>query len=126
MPRLPRNAMIASVFAEALIYGEDSKMASFQIDPVEVWGSRLLITTICIGIALLLFTLFRYRGSPTGAVSWGLLAAGIALVPLMSTGLGTLLVFDRAERVEFCASCHLTMQSFVDDMRDSKSERLAT
>ncbi len=43
----------------------------------------------------------------------------------MATGLGTLLVFDRAERVEFCASCHLTMQTFVDDMRDPKSESLA-
>lgn len=117
--------MIAWLFTQAVTYAQESKTATFQIDPVEVWGSRFLITTICIGIALLLFTLVKYGGTSAGPVSWGLFAAGIALVPLISTGVGTLLVFDRAERVEFCASCHLTMQSFVNDMRDPKSESLA-
>ena len=38
---------------------------------------------------------------------------------------GNLLVFERAEKVEFCASCHLTMQVYVDDMVDPESESLA-
>jgi nitrate/TMAO reductase-like tetraheme cytochrome c subunit len=104
---------------------QQNEAVAFHTDPVEVWGSRFLITVICIGIAVLLFTMFRYRGRTTGAVSWGLLIAGIGIVPITSTGFGTLLVFDRAERVEFCASCHLTMQSFVDDMKNPKSESLA-
>jgi len=125
MPRLLRNATVVWVLTQALSHGEDTTTAAFHTDPVEVWGSRFLITTICIGIVLLLFTLIKYRGKTAGAVSWGLLAGGIALVPLVSTGLGTLLVFDRAERVEFCESCHLTMQGFVNDMRDPKSQSLA-
>jgi cytochrome c nitrite reductase small subunit len=125
MQRLLRNATIAWSLTQALTYGEDTTTAAFHTDPVEVWGSRFLIATICVGIVLLLYTLVKYRGKTAGAVSWGLLAGGIALVPMMSTGLGTLLVFDRAERVEFCASCHLTMQGFVTDMRDPKSESLA-
>jgi len=125
MPRRLPKATVICVLAQALAYGADSATAAFHTDPVEVWGARFLITTIGIGIALLLFTLFKFRGATAGPISWALLAAGIALVPLMSTGLGTLLVFDRAERVEFCASCHLTMQGFVDDMRDPKSESLA-
>jgi len=125
MPWLVSNASVALLLAEATAHGEDSSIASFHTDPVEIWGSRFLITTIVIGIALLVFTLFKFRGTTAGPFSWGLLAAGIALVPLTATGLGTLLVFDRAERVEFCASCHLTMQSFVDDMRDPKSESMA-
>lgn len=125
MLRLSRNVVLAWALAQALTYGENTSTAAFHTDPVEVWGSRFLITTVCVGIALLLFTIVKYRGTTAGAVSWGLLAAGIVLVPLMATGLGTLLVFDRAEKVEFCASCHLTMQKFVDDMHDPKSESLA-
>src|ERR1700689_5346092 len=101
MPRLLRNATIAWSLTQALTYGQGTATAEFHTDPVEVWGSRFLIATICVGIALLLFTLIKYRGKTAGAVSWGLLAGRIALVPMMSTGLGTLLVFDRAERVEF-------------------------
>ncbi len=54
-----------------------------------------------------------------GPVSWGLLFAGAVAIPLLITGVGTILVFQKAERVEFCASCHLTMKSFVDDMQES-------
>jgi len=125
MLRLSRNVAFAWALTQALSYGEDTSTAAFHTDPVEVWGSRFLIITVCVGIALLIFTIVKYRGTTAGAVSWGLLAAGIALVPLMATGLGTLLVFDRAEKVEFCASCHLTMQKFVDDMHNPKSESLA-
>ena len=124
MSLLSRSALVG-LLAQAISYGEDSRVAAFHTDPVEVWGSRFLIATISIGIALLLFTLVKYRGTTAGPFSWGLLVVGVALVPLMSSGLGTLLVFDRAERVEFCESCHLTMQSFVNDMRDPKSESLA-
>jgi cytochrome c nitrite reductase small subunit len=125
MLRPLRNATIGWLLSQAAMYGEESTTALFHTDPVEVWGSRFLITTICVGVALLLFTLFRYRGKTAGAVYWSLVVAGVALVPMVSTGLGTLLVFDRAERVEFCESCHLTMQKFVDDMKNPKSESLA-
>ena len=123
--RVLRKSTAACLVTQAFSYAEDSRVAAFHTDPVEVWGSRFLIVTVCVGIAILLFTLIRYRGTTAGAISWGLLAAGIALVPLMATGLGTLLVFDRAEKVQFCESCHLTMQKFVDDMKDPKSESLA-
>ena len=97
----------------------------FQADPVEVWGSRFLITGISIGIGVLLFSMVKYRGQTTGALSWALLIAGVGVVPAASTGLGSLLVLTRAERVEFCASCHGTMKPFADDMRDPKSKSLA-
>lgn len=107
------------------MYGADEATRLFHTDPVETWGSRFLIGTICLGIAAVLYSLIRYRGRTPNPASWALLAGAICLVPLVSNGFGTLLVFDRAERVEFCESCHLTMQSFVDDLRDPKSESLA-
>jgi cytochrome c nitrite reductase small subunit len=102
-----------------------SDSAVFHTDPVETWGSWFLIGVLCLGIVLILFSLLRYKGATPSPFSWALLAGAICAVPLASTGFGTLLVFDRAERVEFCESCHLTMQTFVDDLKDSKSQSLA-
>jgi len=97
----------------------------FQTDPVETYGSWFLICVLCLGIVLVLFSLLRYKGQTPSPFSWALLAGAVCAVPLASTGFGTLLVFDRAERVEFCASCHLTMQTFVDDLKDPNSQSLA-
>src|SRR5260370_12127166 len=116
MLRLLRNVTVAGVLSQIVTYGENSKIASFHTDPVEVWGSRFLITTICIGIAVLLFTLFKFRGTTAGPFLWGVFGAGIALISLTATGLGTLLVFDRADPGEFCASFHLTLTNLLDDI----------
>jgi cytochrome c nitrite reductase small subunit len=97
----------------------------FQLDPVEYYGSRALTVVLIIGIVIVLYNLVRYRGRTTGPFSWVLLFAGGAIVPMLSLGFGTALVLEKAERVEFCASCHLTMKSYVDDMKNPKSESLA-
>ena len=97
----------------------------FHTDPVEVWGARFLIAVLVLGISLILITLFRYKGSTPSPLAWALLCGSICVIPLATTGFGTLLVFDRAENVEFCASCHLTMQSYVDDLKDPNSVSLA-
>ena len=78
-----------------------------------------------LAVAILLYSLIRYRGKLTGRLAWALLVSGVGLFPLLSVSFGNLLVFERAEKVEFCASCHLTMQVYVDDMVDPESESLA-
>ncbi len=108
------------LFAEILRADSPGKL--FQTDPIETWGSWFLICVLLFGIALVLFSMFRYKGKTPSPLSWAILAGAVCAVPMASTGFGTLLVFDRAERVEFCASCHLTMQTFVDDLHDAKSE----
>ena len=97
----------------------------FQQDPVEHFGARFLTVVIILGFGIVLYSLIRYRGRTASAASWGLLALGVGILPMLSSGLGTVLVFERAERVEFCQSCHLTMNAFVADMKDPKSESLA-
>lgn len=99
--------------------------AAFAQDPIEVYGARLLTALLVFGAAVILYSLLRYRGRIEGAVSWGVLVAGVLIVPAISTMFGTLLVFERAERVEFCGSCHAAMQAYVDDMRNPNSESLA-
>lgn len=107
-----------------LLFSQSAEPA-FQQDPVEVYGSRALTAVLLVGIAIVLFSLIRFRGRTSGPLSWGLLIVGVAVVPSISLAFGTVLVFEKAERVEFCASCHLAMQPYVDDMKNPKSESLA-
>ncbi len=97
----------------------------FQHDPVEYYLSRGLPWIVVTGMALLLYSLVVHRGRLVKAGARGVLVFGVIVFPLMVVSAGMLLVFERAEKVAFCASCHLTMQPYVDDMRDPESESLA-
>ena len=98
---------------------------SFQHDPVEYYGARVLAALLVFCSCLVVYSLARYRGRIAGPVSLGLLIAGIGVLPVISVSFGTVLVFQRAERVEFCASCHEPMQPYVDDMMNLESESMA-
>jgi NapC/NirT cytochrome c family, N-terminal region len=115
--------LAALVLIPVLLRAQEA--SRFQQDPVEHFGSRFLTAVILLGVVVVVYSLVRYRGRTAGAVSWGLLALGVGIFPIVSSGVGTVLVFERAERVEFCQSCHLTMKSYVDDMKNPKSESLA-
>ena len=97
----------------------------FQHDPVEEGLSRFLAVVLILAATILLYSLIRYRGRLTDRLAWALLISGVGLFPVLSVSFGNLLVFERAEKVEFCASCHITMQVYVDDMIDAESESLA-
>jgi cytochrome c nitrite reductase small subunit len=102
-----------------------AQTTNFQQDPVDYYGSRFLFAVIVLGIAVILYSLIRYRGRTSSPLAWGLLIAGAGILPAVSSGFGTVLVFERAEKVEFCESCHLTMQPFVNDLKDPNSKSLA-
>jgi hypothetical protein len=53
------------------------------------------------------------------------LVVGAVLLPSFAVATGMVLVFARAERVEFCATCHGAMQDYVDDMIDPRGTGLA-
>jgi NapC/NirT cytochrome c family protein len=99
--------------------------AKFQQDPVDYYGSRFLTVVIFVGIALVLYSLIRYRGNTAGMIPWGFLVVGVGVLPALTSGFGTVLVFQRAEHVDFCLSCHLTMKPFVQDMENPTSNSLA-
>lgn len=128
--RLPARAGIQAVLLSGFVLfpfvaRAQQEAARFQQDPVEHVAARLLVAMAILGIGVVIYSLLKYKGAAVGPVSWGLLIAGVVAFPLLISGIGTILVFERAERVEFCASCHLTMKSFVDDMKDPKSNSLA-
>jgi nitrate/TMAO reductase-like tetraheme cytochrome c subunit len=98
----------------------------FQYDPVEYWASRILTWALIFAILVVLYSLVLvYRRETQGMFAKGLLFVGVVALPAFSITTGMLLALVRAERVEFCASCHRTLQPYVDDMRNGASEGLA-
>jgi cytochrome c nitrite reductase small subunit len=111
-------------FAGIGAFGQERRPASLE-NAVDHYGSRLLIGVLITGIILILYSLLRYRGRIKGTLSWGLLITGVVALPMTSIMLGMLLVFERAERIEFCGSCHVAMQAYVLDLTNTRSESLA-
>jgi nitrate/TMAO reductase-like tetraheme cytochrome c subunit len=102
------------------------EVPDFQHDPVEYWASRVLTWTLIATIFIVVYSLFRvFRGQISGFATKGLLVTSIILLPIFSVSTGMVLVFSRAERVEFCGSCHRALKPYVDDMRNPQSEGLA-
>ncbi len=97
----------------------------FHFDPVDYHGSRFLTVVLLFGMGLVLYSLIRYRGNTPTPLAWGLLVANLIAIPAVVLPLGTVLVVARAEKPEFCATCHLAMKGHIDDMMDPKSESLA-
>jgi cytochrome c-type protein NapC len=98
----------------------------FHRDPVEEWASRILLWTLVLALVLAATTLARVlRGRVGGTVGRGLVTVSVILLPAFCVVTGMLLVFPRAERVEFCGSCHEAIGPYVDDMRAETGAGLA-
>lgn len=89
------------------------------------YAGWVLIGLFSIGTCIVLYTLLRRRWTGAAPVPWALLAIGVGVVPLLSGPIGLAISINHSEAVEFCASCHKPMQSYVDDMKDPRSESLA-
>jgi nitrate/TMAO reductase-like tetraheme cytochrome c subunit len=98
----------------------------FQYDAVEYWAAQLLTWMVLLSLVIAVYALQRvWRGQLNGLFGKGVLLAGVVMLPSFSVATGMLLVFARAERVEFCGSCHRALQGHVDDMTDPSSQGLA-
>jgi nitrate/TMAO reductase-like tetraheme cytochrome c subunit len=110
--------------AEAL--SPQETMPDFQHDPVEYWASRILTWTLIASVLLVIYSLVRIlRGQISGLATRGLLVTSVILLPIFSVSTGMVLVFARAERVEFCGSCHRALKPYVEEMTNPRSEGLA-
>jgi nitrate/TMAO reductase-like tetraheme cytochrome c subunit len=100
--------------------------SDFQFDPVEYWAARILTWVATVSLVVIVVALIRSRtGRLTGPTGKALLLSGVVLLPSFSVGTGMLLVYARAERVEFCGSCHHAMGDFVVDMERPEGSGLA-
>ena len=94
-------------------------------DPPEYYGSRLLISSLLVAVAATLFSLLRYHGNTNRPGAWASVVLSVCVLPPFALLVGTLLVLERAEKVEFCGSCHGAMSAYVADMTAAESHSLA-
>lgn len=108
-----------------LCAAEGEAVHDFLRDPVEELLEKLMLGAVILTIIVSAYSLFRYRGKTHGRTAWAVLISAIAVLPALSIAFGMLMVLEKAEKNQFCASCHLTMQVYLDDMEDAQSESLA-
>ncbi len=100
--------------------------SDFRFDPVEHWAARILTWALVAAVVLVSYAIFAVlRGELSGVPGKGIMLVGVVLLPSFSVATGMLLVFIRAESVEFCASCHHVMQAYADDMTDPEGTGIA-
>lgn len=95
-----------------------------ETDPVLIWLQRLSVGSALAGILLLVVLLIIQRRLSENLIKIFSLA-GIVILPLVSLAMGNLVGLQQAKKVEFCGSCHLTMGTFVADLRNPDSTSLA-
>jgi nitrate/TMAO reductase-like tetraheme cytochrome c subunit len=122
-----RLALPAALFvARSSTMFAGSPEPDFQHDPVEYWAARILVWVLTLALILVAYTLVKaVRGRLAGMFGKALMTISVVVLPSFTVTTGMLLVFTRAERVEFCASCHHVMRAYADDMTNPDGTGLA-
>jgi nitrate/TMAO reductase-like tetraheme cytochrome c subunit len=122
----PHTLAVITLTARSGHLWAEGTSPDFQFDPVEYWAARILTWVLVLAVILVVYTLVKaVRGQLGGNKGRALMLAGVVLLPSFSVVIGMLLVFTRAKRVEFCASCHRVMQDYAHDMTNSDGRGLA-
>lgn len=93
-------------------------------DPVLYWLQRFSAAAAIAGILLVLVLMSSQRRLSDVGLKV-LSVSGIVVLPLVALGLGNIVGLQQAKKVDFCASCHLTMGHFVTDMSNPDSPSLS-
>lgn len=95
------------------------------------WGSWLdlgVLLTVGISVAILgciVLSLIVFRGRQTEGNALWLHLLSLGILPLLLLAVGNFTSLEYAKEVQFCGSCHVTMQPYIDDMRSGRSQSLA-
>ncbi len=132
MNRLKRRLVWAfslalSVLGVATILAAEEGEVVFEQpkDVVLAWAQRACLVVTILSVILILGILFWRRSRLMEASSKWLLFLGLCVLPvpvaLLSSGIG----MEGSKEVEFCHSCHASMDDFVNDMMNPESDTLA-
>jgi len=92
------------------------------------WLDLGFLLTIGIAVAILgciVVSLFVFRGRQTEGNALWLHLLSLGILPLLLLGVGSFTSLEYAKEVQFCGSCHLSMDPYIDDMRSGHSRSLA-
>jgi nitrate/TMAO reductase-like tetraheme cytochrome c subunit len=114
----------AAIIVLGLLLNQSTAAVPHEIDPVLFWMRQLSIGFALSGIVITLFLVFAQRHLGETVLK-AFCVGALMVLPLLLLGTGGVMTLEQAKRVEFCQSCHLTMGSFVEDMRNPESDTLA-
>jgi nitrate/TMAO reductase-like tetraheme cytochrome c subunit len=77
-------------------------------------------------LALILFVVARYRKTLMHPTARWLHLLSLCIVPAFILFLGNFVAYEEAKELNFCASCHPVMDPYVNDLKDPKSNTLAS
>lgn len=89
------------------------------------WAMRLTIGLSALILVCILVSRIAYRGRQTEGNALWLHLLSLGIFPLSLLVVGNFAVLEYATQVSFCGACHLTMQPYIEDLRNSKSTSLA-
>ncbi len=88
------------------------------------WARTISLFGVLGACGLISYILFPRRRYLTTTQSQWMLFVGVCVMPVPVMVLSTAVGMEQAKAVSFCRSCHV-MDSFVADMEDQESDRLA-
>jgi len=111
----------------------DSAFAFLKIghEQGELWGTALdwsIIFTLVLSASIIVIIIVArvvYHDRQDDAPAVWLHLLSLCLFPILLLFFGNFTVFGYAEQERFCASCHLTMQPYIDDINNPNSNGLA-
>ena len=91
------------------------------VELAKILGLGLGVLTL----GLIFFVFIYHRKSILSQTARWLHLLSLCVIPLFLLFLGNFVAFEGAEQQEFCASCHIVMDHYVNDQNDPKSSTLA-
>jgi len=91
------------------------------VELAKILGLGLGVLTL----GLIFFVYIYHRKSILSQTARWLHFLSLCVIPLFLLFLGNFVAFEGAEQQEFCASCHIVMDHYVNDQNDPKSSTLA-
>ncbi len=118
-------ALFAGGLATLWAAEEDVVVFEQPKDVILAWAQRACLLVTILSVVLILSILLLRRNRLMEASSKWLLFLGLCVLPVpvafLSSGIG----MEESKNVEFCHSCHASMDPFVNDMMNEESETLA-
>ena len=92
------------------------------------WTDLSIASTIGVSVLILagiLLSLILFRGRQTERQALWLHLLFLGIFPILLLAVDNFATLEYTKEVQFCGSCHQTMQPYVDDLRNPQSRSLA-
>lgn len=88
------------------------------------WAMTLTLVVSAFILVGILVSRVVYRGRQTEGNALWLHVLALGVFPLFLLPVANFAILEHATQVDFCATCHITMKPYIDDLHDPRGESL--